>query len=298
MKSFLKAIFTEKQWEKLSKIKKKFYKYILVSIIKIFPDRVLLDVKSIAEIKRKMDYGRHEIFLNIDSEIELNVRLHSCEKEPEIVKWIETFFTKGDVFYDIGANVGAYSLVAAKYLSKKIKIYAFEPGFINFVQLCKNTFMNNCQEDIIPLQIALSDKTGINIFNYNNLSSGGALHTLGQPIDFKGSIFEPVFRQLILSYRIDDFVRQFNLPIPNHIKIDVDGIEFEILKGAGEILRSSLVKSVFVELQEGEEKSEKTISFLLNKGFKFYSKHRYVYGNPTGPTTKNYNYIFKKTHDS
>jgi FkbM family methyltransferase len=267
---------------------------VLVSVIKRFPDKVLLRIRSGTRIVRKMDYQQHNIFLNIESEVENAIRLHSCEKEPETVEWIQTCFKEGDIFYDIGANVGAYSLVASKYFGGKIKVYAFEPGFATFPQLCKNIFLNDCQGSITPLQIALSDKTTIDVFNYNNLTPGGALHALGEPVDHKGDVFQPVFQQPVLSYRIDDLIEQFHIPVPDHIKIDVDGIELKILKGAEETLLNPSVNSLLLELEEGDEEANKIIEFLAYKGLKFHSKHRYVYGGDTGEFSRAYNYIFRR----
>lgn len=107
-------------------------------------------------IVEKIDYERYDIWLNINSQTEYKVRLNSCKKEPDTVEWIENFLQVGDVFYDIGANVGVYSFVASKYFQQEVKIYAFEPAFMNFNQLCKNIYINKCQANIILLQIALT----------------------------------------------------------------------------------------------------------------------------------------------
>lgn len=297
IKKVLRRILTKKQYERFSWFKQKLIRVFtqpLLFMIKLLPDSILLDIKERIDIVKKMDYGRLDIFLNVDSRIEHSTRLHSCKKEPETIDWIETFFKEGDIFFDIGANVGAYSLVASKFYNGKITVYAFEPGFPNFVQLCKNIFINGCQQGIIPLQIALSDKTIVDTFNYDNITPGGALHALGRPIDYKGDIFEPIFKQSVLSYRIDDLVKEFNVPIPNHIKIDVDGIEFRILKGAKETLSNSLVKSIILEVEEGDEEADQIIEFLAGKGFKFHSKHKYVYGGDTGPFSRTHSYIFHR----
>jgi hypothetical protein len=142
--------------------------------------------------------------------------------------------------------------------------------------------------------MALSDKTAIDFFNYNNLTPGGALHAFGEPLDCKGDVFTPVFRQPVLSYRIDDLIRQFGLQMPNHIKIDVDGIEYKILEGAGEILKKTALRSVILELEEGSDEANKIISLMSQSGFSIHSKHRYVYGGNDGPYARMHNYIFKK----
>jgi FkbM family methyltransferase len=230
-------------------------------------------LKSDIKIVKKLDYDHRDILLNIDSDFEYRVRLNSCKKEPETVQWIETFFREGDVFYDIGANVGAYSLVASKFFEGKVTVYAFEPAFLNFTQLCKNLQLNGSQESVIPLPIALSDKTHIANFNFRNLVPGGAVHALGQPVDGEGNVFTPVARQPVLSYRVDDLIKQFDLRIPNHIKIDVDGTEFSVLKGMDKTLNDRLVRSMLLELNVGRGSEGEILDLLAKKGFEVHSKY-------------------------
>ena len=210
--------------------------------------------------------------MGVDSWIENDYRLHSCKKEPGTVEWIEGWFRPGDVFYDIGANVGAYSLVAFRLLSGKTKIYAFEPGFVTFPQLCRNIHLNGAGETIVPLPVALSDQTSMAAFHYQNLVTGGALHALGAPIDQHGKQFQPVFTLPTLSYRLDDFVRQFGLPMPNHIKIDVDGTEYQILKGSEEILSRPELHSILLEANEEHEGADKIVTLLERNGLVLHSR--------------------------
>ncbi|HKP47724.1 MAG TPA: FkbM family methyltransferase [Pyrinomonadaceae bacterium] len=234
--------------------------------------RVMLDVKNSINLVERMDYERGDIFLNVDSECEFSLRTNSCKKEPDTVNWIETFIKEGDVLFDIGANVGAYSLVAAKFFNGKVKVYAFEPAIFNFSQLCRNIQLNKSQDTIVPLALALSDETTIGQFNYHNQIPGGSLHTFGKAIDHVGNVFEPEYVQPMLSFRIDDLIEQFKVPVPNHIKIDVDGIELSVLRGADRTLANPVVRSVLVELEQGE--SEQAITaFLQSKGFKLNSKY-------------------------
>jgi len=239
----------------------------------------------IAKTIKKMDYKRHDIFLNIESETELMTRLNSCKKEPETVEWIEDNFKKGDVFFDIGANVGVYSLVTAKFLRGKVKIYAFEPGFSNYRKLCENVRLNDCQDCIVPIPLAVSDVTGLSTFNYSSLIVGNAAHALGESLNHLGKPFTPVFKQKMLSFKIDELVQY--LGFPDWIKIDVDGIENLVLIGADNTLRNTTVKSVLVEVIESRPETQEIVDFLAERGFVLKSKHKYVYGISPG-----HNYIF------
>ncbi|MBI1870520.1 MAG: FkbM family methyltransferase [Chlamydiae bacterium] len=238
--------------------------------------RTAVSIKGKFKIVQKMDYPRRDIYLDIESGYEFFTRLHSCKKEPETVHWIETFIGGREVFYDIGANVGVYSLIAAKSMGGDGKIFSFEPGFSSFSQLCKNIYLNQCSDSITPLQIALSNKTRLEAFNYSSLEGiepGGALHSLGECVDENGKPFIPFWHQKLMGFRLDDLIQEFLLPIPNYIKLDVDGHELEILEGGKETLSNPEVKSLLVEINEGLSKGQRLVQFLEGAGFGIKSRH-------------------------
>jgi FkbM family methyltransferase len=241
----------------------------------------------------KLDYKRHEILICAKSHIEKESRAFSCKKEPDTVKWIESHFKKGDVALDIGANIGAYSLIMAKVMGGEGMVYAFEPGWPNFYHLNKNIILNKCQKNIMALNMALSSDKGVNIFNYRDLTFGSSLHTLNKPIDFVGNLFEPKICQLIISYSVDKFVNEFNIKPVNHIKLDVDGIEAEVIKGARGTLQNPKCRSIMVELNEDFKSDLKCIVFIQSCVFKNISKRP----NPSEfyKSDTIYNYIFAKT---
>lgn len=284
MKKLLRKVFSARQYKALSRLRNKTlpdlrYRlgqspFLLIgSVIKVLPDNSRVTLKSGINVVKKLDYKRRDVFLSVESDFEYRVRLHSCEKEPDTVQWIEDFLEEGAVLYDIGANDGAYSLVASKFHDGKVKVYAFEPSFLNFTQLCKNVLLNDCQESVIPLQIALSDTTAIEDFNYRTLVPGAAVHAFGEAIGIGGEAFTPVAKQPVLGYRLDDLISQFQMPTPNHLKIDVDGIEYSILRGMEQTLSQGVVRSLMVEVNPARGESEETIAFLTSKGFVLRSNH-------------------------
>jgi FkbM family methyltransferase len=266
---------------------------VITKIVRRLPDRAALEIRDRTAMVRRMDYEKADILLNIESLIEHETRLRSCEKEPETVAWIEGF-QAGDVFYDIGANVGAYSLLAAKAGAGDVRVYAFEPAAVNYSRLCKNIALNGCGDRVVALPVALANRTELGSFNYTTLEPGGALHALGDPIDYKGDSFLPVFVQALMAYRLDDLVEQFSLPAPNRIKLDVDSIELDILKGAKRTLSNPSVRSLILEIDEGSQVSAEIQSLLKDLGFGVQSKHKYVFGGETGPYSRTYNYIFER----
>lgn len=179
--------------------------------------------------------NEHGNLMTVNSRFELR-RLR--EKEPETVQWIKESMKSGEVFYDVGANVGQYSFLAE---SCGARVYAFEPSATTFSSLVKNKFLNRSSITIFP--IALSDKTEIGLLGYSSLEEGASNHS------WKDS--KRKFLDSILSYRLDDFINEFKLPLPRHIKLDVDGYELLVLEGAKETIKS--VASLMVEIDEKKD---------------------------------------------
>ena len=288
MKELIRKILDQKQRQQVRQVLTAFCGCAdkMASVfLNVWPALWRVYVKSRLSIIQKMDYGRADVFLDVSSPFEYRVRVKSCAKEPETVAWIESF-QKGDVLFDVGANVGAYALLAAQCHQNQVRVYAFEPSFLNFSQLCKNITLNRCHDAVIAFNIALSGKSGLEIFNYHNMMVGGAMHTLGKAIDFKKEVFTPVYRQTVLTYTMDDFIGQFSIPPPQHLKLDVDGIEHEILQGASKTLSDMRLKSILIEMAEDDKEMMET---LLAKGFKMHA--RFPQG---GIALRIFNYIFTR----
>jgi FkbM family methyltransferase len=235
---------------------------------------------SFAPVAR-MDYDRHEIRLHVDSASSL-YRTLSCRKEPETVRWIEEYVRPGEVLYDIGANVGAYSLVAAKHCGGNVQVFSFEPSFSTYYELCKNVILNGCEKTIFPQLICLTDAPGMVLFNYASVEAGAALHAGA------GASGGPaVYQQKLLGFSIDVLVDQFGFPLPHHMKIDVDGIEASILRGAVGALRSGVVRSVQLESTPLGSEAERIQEFMAENGFRLLAEE----ARGGGQTWKNYLFV-------
>lgn len=260
---------------------------LLYGVLRLFPLSVVAGVKEKIKCTGRMDYPRRDIYMRVDSLVQRN-RLFACQKEPETVDWIETHCKAGDVFYDIGANVGAYSFVAYAVMAGDCTVYSFEPSFSTFMALSHNVLLNRCQEKIIPFQIVLSDVTKLISFNYSDATPGAAAHSIGDVINEEVQPAQPAFSQRVLSYRLDDLIHQFGLRMPNHIKIDVDGSELDILCGAAEVLAYLDLRSVLIEVDEKKYPNEEIQKLMMRNGFFVRSRHFRINTNTTA------NYIFEK----
>lgn len=171
------------------------------------------------------------------------------KKEPETLEWIAGF-GEGEVFYDVGANVGVFSLYAS--LHRRCEVFAFEPEAKNYACLNKNIFLNRLGRRVKALNVGLHDATAIEFLQLHDLASGAALHSVGEAIDWRGNRFEAQFEQAVLAFKLDELVDQFRLPQPIHMKIDVDGNELKVIRGAARTLSDPRFKSLQVELKEGD----------------------------------------------
>jgi FkbM family methyltransferase len=166
-------------------------------------------------------------------------------KEPETIEWIDSF-DSGDVFWDVGANIGVYSIYAA--ISRKVRVLAFEPAAGNYLLINRNIETNQLSDFVQAFCVAFADRTGVDALNMQSTQLGGAMSSFAEAKDHEGRRFTPSFRQGMIGYSIDSYIEAFNPPFPNHLKVDVDGIEDRIIAGAGKTLADVRLKSVSIEL--------------------------------------------------
>jgi FkbM family methyltransferase len=174
--------------------------------------------------------------------------------------------TVDSVFYDVGANVGAFSGIAGTIIGEKGAVIAFEPSFSTYYALCKNCTLNPSLNSVRPYPVALADANKISFFKYATLAPGQALHEMHDMRTETGRVL-PVFTQEVLTYTLDSFIDQFALPFPTHIKIDVDGEEVKVVKGAQKTLRDSRVQHVLIEIDETIEGWRELLQSVLDAGF-------------------------------
>jgi len=184
-------------------------------------------------------------------------------KEPETTTWIETF-NDGDVFYDVGANVGVYSLYAA-LLYPRSSVFSFEPFHRNYGHLVEN-ILENQLANVNPVNVALSESTGLTTLFVPDTRFGASGGQIGEPVNERGERFEALAAVPTLCFRLDDLRQSAGLPFPHHVKIDVDGLEAAIIAGMSSFLFEPTLRSVLVEVNS-EEDAEIIDAVLGEHGF-------------------------------
>jgi FkbM family methyltransferase len=152
------------------------------------------------------------------------------EKEPITINWIAGF-AADEVLVDIGANVGMYTVWAAK--TRGAMVFAFEPEAQNYALLNRNIIINDLGARVKAYCLALSDAAGYSELHLSAVQLGGSCHSLGERVDFKHEPMNPAFSQGCVAARLDDLVASGVVPLPNYIKIDVDGLPLRPGAGRG-----------------------------------------------------------------
>ena len=167
-------------------------------------------------------------------------------KEPETLDWIDQL-PEGCKFWDIGANVGLYSIYAAK--KKNCRVVAFEPSVFNLELLARNIFINELPDLVKIVPLALSEKVGMNFMRMTTTEWGGALSSFGQNFGWDGQTINEKFSFTTLGIGMDEAVSLLHLDPPDFIKMDVDGIEHIILRGGAQVLSGT--RGILVEINDG-----------------------------------------------
>ena len=215
-------------------------------------------------------------------------------KEPETLEWIDQF-GNGGVLFDIGANVGLYSVYHA--VTQGGTVYAFEPLVFNLPCLVRNINSNNLQSKIKLISNPLSSQCGFADFKLSKDVDGGAFCGFG--VDY-GHDGEPL-KNANISYTTYGFSLDYMYSTgvikdkPTLIKIDVDGIEHLILEGGKNLLSDPACRSVLVEINENfSMQVNKVRDILISCGFTFKYKKRADEFNSQGVDQGTYNQIWVK----
>jgi FkbM family methyltransferase len=210
-------------------------------------------------------------------------------KEPETLGWID-YLPKGSVVWDIGANIGLYSIYAAK--KRNIQVWAFEPSVFNLETLARNIYLNNLSMNICILPFALSDKNGSSQMRLTTTEWGGALSTFDQTFGWDGKDIRQIFEYQTYGLKADDVVNMLSIPIPEYIKMDVDGLEHFILKGSTNVLQN--IKEILIEVNDDfTEQAESCKKLLTEAGLVLKDKlHSDMIATSTAGFQNSYNQIW------
>lgn len=200
-------------------------------------------------------------------------------EEPETITWLDGL-GPDDVLWDVGANVGLYAIYATKF--RGCRAIAVEPEGQNYALLVENIALNGVAQRCLPASFALSRAFALGRLRVRYVTKGGA-YNLFAPLDTADQALPGQFdavkattdgglEQLLVGFSLDDLVERHGLPAPTHLKIDVDGIEPDIIEGASRTIGSGAVRSILIEINRKSERDLAIADVLAAHGFQLVSE--------------------------
>lgn len=232
------------------------YEKILLMYVKSYPEKEV-EVKVINGIK---------MLLSVKDWVQQNLFIYKCYEFVETSFWLN--FTKNkQVVFDIGANVGYFSLLASKNISQKNgKIYSFEPITHTFNRAKYNIELNKWK-NIILSKIAISNKIGTIEINVGNEENWGM-----SSINYHEYLSES--SEIVNTQTLDRFIYEQNISKLDIVKIDVEGCELLVLEGMRDTIRkyrpTILIEVLDVNLNKASATKEDIFNFLWNEEYTAY----------------------------
>ncbi|NJK47790.1 FkbM family methyltransferase [Candidatus Gracilibacteria bacterium] len=183
--------------------------------------------------------------------------------EMSVQETLSQYLKPGDIFYDIGANVGFFTILAAKLVGSSGKVYAFEPEAVNVATLQHNIQINRFTH-VSAIAKAVSRTTGQAELLLAAYSGGHTLATVGSRADARDIINIDVVS-------IDDLLKQKEIDPPTLVKIDVEGAEIDVLYGMTQTIQEYQPIILYEVDDRNKEimlsKREEIASFLREYGY-------------------------------
>jgi FkbM family methyltransferase len=171
-------------------------------------------------------------------------------REPELYQWLNNL-NAGAVLFDIGTSYGQESVLASSLTKNHIQVVGFDCGLYQSHFCALNRTLNDKRFRFVFA--AVSDVSGEMITLISNSDTHiPRLHKKNVPYEYE-----------VMTLALDDFSATNNL-FPTHLKIDVDGAELNVLKGASKILSSTELKEVFIEV---DNQNSEVIRHMASYGF-------------------------------
>lgn len=163
-------------------------------------------------------------------------RYFPADYEKENFSLINTVVNKDDVVIDIGAHIGLMAVVLGKRIGENGKVYSFEPTPYSFAVLKKTIRLNKLEKIITPINQAIAATSGNIEFNANKEDVSNSIVSYDYNSGHQ--------KITVNTISIDDFVKQQQLFRLNFIKIDAEGVELDVLKGAKKTLQQFDLKMI------------------------------------------------------
>ncbi|MHB1300109.1 MAG: FkbM family methyltransferase [Burkholderiales bacterium] len=182
--------------------------------------------------------------------------IHGCwlgTYESDKQKLMSRLVKPGMIAYDIGANAGFYTLALARMVGGEGAVYAFEPYAENALNILEHLQLNRCHNATL-YQAAVSDHISLSAFQVARSNSMGSLGEVGH--------------YWVPTVAIDALIETANLPVPDIVKMDVEGAESSVFDGASKLL--GMRKTIWIIALHGADQRKEIGRMLLDHGYGIY----------------------------
>jgi FkbM family methyltransferase len=195
-----------------------------------------------------------DIVLHLDPECFSQRLMLDCFRsgrllEPETSALVDILLQPGDTFIDIGGHVGFFSMLAAGLVGPTGRVYVFEPERTNYAHLLTHIALNNVHH-VFPFQWAVGHSTAVVDF-FTNLDNDGG-HALWEPgrHPFNQKSRQQVSKESVFLINLDDIFGSAQPGFAKLIKIDTEGNEASVLRGARNFLTRAQIPAVIAEINQ------------------------------------------------
>ncbi len=215
--------------------------------------------------------GRHYRFA-CRNPVEIERATTLAHKEAGTIAWLHDSLGEGDRVVDVGANVGLYTVVAARLVGAEGRVYAFEPHLANAVSLLENLALNGLSERVRVYTLALGEREGFGPFHYFRFDAGTSQSQLDTPVDDQGRDFTAAAVERKVVRTLDGLVAAGEVERVDHVKIDVDGNELPILRGMRALLGGA-ARPKTVQVEVSPKRDDGIGAFMDELGWALATRH-------------------------
>ena len=182
--------------------------------------------------------------------------LENGRREPELYQWLSSL-PKNGVLFDVGTSYGQEAALASSLQDRKVTVIGFDCGLLHAHFCALNKRLNDDRFEFVFA--AVGETSGMPVpITSNSDTHLPHLHRKNAPYSYEVS-----------SLALDDYATSRGL-VPTHLKIDVDGSEFSVLKGAEKILGNETLTDIFIEI---DHENVGIFGFLQARGFSVSWRH-------------------------
>jgi len=192
--------------------------------------------------------------------------------EEPTVNVIAALLRPGMVFFDVGAHVGQYTLVASGLVGEQGQVHSFEPDPDTFGWLAENVAQNGLRNVFIN-PLAVSDDTSARELFLATAQDVGS-NSLSQPLNYSGKKFT------VRCTTLNEYIKAKRIGRIDVMKMDIEGAEYAALTGASDVLQSNEKPTLVIEFEERRQRAFgssclKLAELLKNHGYAVFTLGRF-----------------------